>query len=584
MGKKISVFREHDVEYLKDYLVEAVREVLAENVVISEAGLSAAEIGKYTQRIKTFIDKINKGAPFEMEDGTQVVLPADKNADLLARLSAALEPEADSLSGKLSAVTADGQTISTSKLSKTQEFGGKSGSTSQAEGEACETMDSTAFEGNIIYGLLYLSRGEKAAQSFLDAARQERKGIVCTTGALEQGITAAKTLVPKIKEAGLDPGDTYGTSGGKITASLTSAYTLHGVKSKEPKADIGIGKTGVSVKKYEESQFVSAQGPELAAIFDVAMKYIAKDKGAELNEAIDKFTDGIERAVGSAGKAHAVNPETGKREKGQADFYGIRGKLSRQTTTSKGKVKTDDTPYQKLLNKFLNLDGIEDISDEEKEQLRSAFAGSTADGFVELKESVKDIIGDDNFRVAICKEAITGEFKFNEDLPKATAMLKWSTKDPSKADFIALRAGGNWNDGWFSKVASRAKLEIRDRGTGRGGSMRGEFDKRKNENLQLDVLSEGFSDQDLLEIDLRTEEIYQRMMGSQLLQENFIKSIGAALSKGKDWVKAAAGKVTKAIASMVAKVTQWFKKLLNKGVSYVLNFLGIEPVSLEISI
>ena len=28
MGKKISVFRENDVEYLKDYLVEAVREVL----------------------------------------------------------------------------------------------------------------------------------------------------------------------------------------------------------------------------------------------------------------------------------------------------------------------------------------------------------------------------------------------------------------------------------------------------------------------------------------------------------------------------------------------------------------------------
>lgn len=36
MGKKISVFREHDVEYLKDYLVEAVREVLLEQEDVAE--------------------------------------------------------------------------------------------------------------------------------------------------------------------------------------------------------------------------------------------------------------------------------------------------------------------------------------------------------------------------------------------------------------------------------------------------------------------------------------------------------------------------------------------------------------------
>tara|TARA_B100000131_G_scaffold51369_1_gene46015 strand:- start:3404 stop:5182 length:1779 start_codon:yes stop_codon:yes gene_type:complete len=452
-----------------------------------------------------------------------------------------------------------------------------------AEGEeACMVMDSTAFEGNIIYGILYLSAGEKAAEAFLAQAKNVKKGIVCDPDALKQGIAAGKKLLPQIEGAGLDAANTRSTSGGKVKASLTDAYKGHGVKSTEAKADIAIGDMGVSVKKYEDSQFVSAQGPELAAIFDVAMKYIAKDASAEVTQAIDKFTDGLERATGSGEKAHAVNPETGEREKGQADFYGVRDKMSGTKTTKKGETKVDNTPYQKLLNKFLNLDNVEDVSDGEKQQLRAAFADTTADGFVELRENVRDIISDNKFKAALCKEAITGEFKFNEDLPKATGILKWSTKDASKADFLPLVVKGKWNDGWFQQVASGAKLEIRDRGSGRGGSLRGEFGKESLES-DLPLLTEDFSANDLAEIDARTEVIYQRMMSNQLLQEGFMDKIGSALSKGKDWVKGAVGKITKAIAGMVSKMTQWFKNMLNKGVSYVLQFLGIEPVSLEVS-
>ncbi len=583
MAKKISVFRENDAKYFKDYLVDIIREVIREEGLLSEAGLSASEIGKYPQRIKTFIDKVNKGEPFEMEDGSEVILPKDKNADLLSRLEAALKGE--NLSGSLKAVTADGQAISTSKLAKTAQFGGKSGSGgAAAEGEACAVMDSTAFEGNIIYGVLYLAKGEKVASAFLEKAKNEKKGIVCEPEALKQGIAAGKALLPKIQAAGLDAGNIYSTSGGKVAASLTEIYTSHGVKSKEAKADIAIGDMGVSVKKYEDSQFVSAQGPELAAIFDVAMKYIAKGSGEEVMGAIDKFTDGLERAIGSGEKAHAVNPETGKREKGQADFYGIRDKMSQQKTTKQGDQKVDNTPYQKLLNKFLNLDNVEDVSDGEKQQLRAAFANSTADGFVQLRENVKDVISDKGFKTALCKEAVTGEFKFNEDLPKATGMLKWSIKDPSKADFIPLVNQGKWNNTWFEQAAASAKLEIRDRGTGRGGSLRGEFDKQEGVTPpDSSLLIEEFSKEDLVEIDVRTEEIYKRMMSDQLLQEGFMDKIGSMISKGKDWVKSAASKVSKAIAAMVSKVTQWFKNILNKGLSYVLQFLGIEPVSLEIS-
>ena len=64
MVKKISVFRENDAKYFKDYLVDIIREVIRDEGLLSEAGLSASEIGKYPQRIKTFIDKVNKGEPF----------------------------------------------------------------------------------------------------------------------------------------------------------------------------------------------------------------------------------------------------------------------------------------------------------------------------------------------------------------------------------------------------------------------------------------------------------------------------------------------------------------------------------------
>ena len=101
----------------------------------------------------------------------------------------------------------------------------------------------------------------------------------------EKANEIAAILRDKIEAATGKAIDSLGrTSGGKVEASLTQTYLDHGVKSTEAKADVEISGIGVSVKKYEDSQFVSAQGPELAAIFDVAMRrnqkliYVLRDE------------------------------------------------------------------------------------------------------------------------------------------------------------------------------------------------------------------------------------------------------------------------------------------------------------------
>ena len=57
---------------------------LVEQVMLSEAGLPASQIKKYPERIRLFITKIETPEePFTLTDGSTVVLPAEKNKELL---------------------------------------------------------------------------------------------------------------------------------------------------------------------------------------------------------------------------------------------------------------------------------------------------------------------------------------------------------------------------------------------------------------------------------------------------------------------------------------------------------------------
>ena len=134
MAKKISVFRENDAKYFKEYLMEAVRETieeLSEEEIVSEANLSFAELAKSPQRLQAFIAKIEKGEPFELAGGGEVVL--EKDPQVIAAFKKMLETGEVSSAAAQEAFgtrnirfkTVDGKSVSLAKLQKTAEFGGK---------------------------------------------------------------------------------------------------------------------------------------------------------------------------------------------------------------------------------------------------------------------------------------------------------------------------------------------------------------------------------------------------------------------------------------------------------------------------
>jgi hypothetical protein len=498
--------------------------------------------------------------------------------------------------------------------------------TGSAKGaDDCEVMNSTAFEGNLIYGILYVSGKQKEAEAYLEKNRKAAKGIVCTQGALQDGIEAAKAIKTEIERLKLDWTKVSRSSGGEIEGgvSLTKEYTMHGASSDEAKADISVGGVGVSVKKIEASQFMSAQGPEMAAIMDVAMNTVAKKSSLSLEKEIGDFTASLQRAIGSEYKKHAsaadddhgqktkqvqqkddknkpvfddegnpvmiTVPDLGADPSGEkyAAWYASKEKLAKATGES-------DTLFGKLITKAINIDDLEELSDDEANMLKDALEGTAAEGFLKLRDGVKDILGSEDFKAAICKEGITGYGKFNEQPPKAQAMLKWSEKNPSSAEFVRFYDAQGWNEGWFKAVADRAKLEIRERGnaTKRGSGTRAEMDKydsdtkydREGNPIQESInsfLEEEFSAEDLKEVEAHSEELYSQFMEDQLLlQEGAIwDAIKGAAGKAKEVVS----KVWKRISDFIARAAKYIKNLFQKGFSYLTEMLGFEVVSVEVS-
>jgi hypothetical protein len=625
VGKKISVFRgEDNVEYLKKYLLEAVREVM-----FAEEEGEEADKGAIEQLLKFLKDNGYGSAEFTglgSKTGRATITNLGSK-DEREKIQALLRDKGINFSAdSYKRITIGDQTFDLQQ-------GKPAGAPAAAAGPACEKMSSTAFEGNVIYGLKYggtesKDKGRiKLANSFLAKAKTGKSDIVCTPDALKKGTEIADTLIPLVQTAGLNPAETFPTSGGRGgSVSLTKTYVDHGVKSTEAKADVAIGTTGISVKQLEEAQFMSAQGPELGAIIDVAMKFVAKENQENLDDVIDRFTDKLERSVGVGTKKHAKvpkdkeayaanpasyaggfetediplkkgekKPERGeprpqrvKYGAGEAAVYDVRDKLKGVKKLKSGEEKEDVTVYQKLLNKFFHFDTTDpekDISPEDQQKLKNAFSGTTVEGFSELRDQVEHIVTSQSFKKALCKEAITGEFRFNEDLPKARALLKWSVGSPTSSHFRLLTTdGGNWDEGFFDSVAANVKLEIRSRGEAdlRGLAARGEFGKGTMKESIDSIENHIFSESDLKDIEVHSKQIYERLTGSQIIQEGILGDIGSAIGKGKDWIKDKASQITKAISGFVARIAKWLKNVLNKGLSYLLQFLGLEPVSFEV--
>ena len=495
----------------------------------------------------------------------------------------------------------------------------------------------TQFEGNILVGLLG-GFGTTAGNELF--AKLGETGDVVDTGDPKKNafqekaneIAAALKKVPAFPKGKLDLGS---SSGGKVTATLTKPYKEHGVTSTEAKADVEINAIGVSVKKLEESQFVSAQGPELAAIFDVAMRRNRELKGT-MENSITTFVDQLQRATGSDFKAHAApagakykTKTTGKNkgeqvpnlvtgDEGGARGYQTRGDIAKAAQqdpemvkkygNKKGKLSQDaaNVVYQKQLNQLIFLDKGKGLPQEEKDMLIAAagnLGAATQDSFVKTQGKVKSILQSGEFRSELVKECVTGLGKFNEAPPRAVAILKWSMDTPEKSDFVMLTStdedtgATEWKDDYFMKIASNAKIEIRDRGDSRGLGLRGEFgeeppkdggaDLKESQESAFNVNDIVFTDEETNAINEHTDVIYNKMIGDGILTEGLQDWIGGAVDlakKGAGWIADKAKWVAKAVAGVIARFAGWVKKLWNKGFSYLAEFFGFEPVGMKVAI
>jgi hypothetical protein len=108
---------------------------------ITEIGnLATGEIKKYQSRVAAFLHKVQAGSPFVTQDGRDFVI--DKK-QLPALKKFLLDPNSK---GQLLVRSVDGETLSTSKLVKTTEFGGQSSPT-QAQGQNVDVSQTAGKEG-----------------------------------------------------------------------------------------------------------------------------------------------------------------------------------------------------------------------------------------------------------------------------------------------------------------------------------------------------------------------------------------------------------------------------------------------------
>jgi len=162
---------------------------LVEQVMLSEAGLPASQIRKYPERIRLFITKIETPEePFTLTDGNTVVLPAEKNEELLSRLYAALENPA-LLSGTLYAITANGNRITTGKLDKSNVYTASKKLLIRNKGDVAEGILGAAMATAFISGGNQISVAD--VEAFLDDLNQkenERAGTNKTAKVLTKPI------------------------------------------------------------------------------------------------------------------------------------------------------------------------------------------------------------------------------------------------------------------------------------------------------------------------------------------------------------------------------------------------------------
>jgi len=387
------------------------------------------------------------------------------------------------------------------------------------QGGGSSGSEATKFEANLLLSLLGGTLGDETFKSFGDGINQDprwQQAADAVVAGLKNPTGAPSYASPM---PAVDPATTSKSSGGGIQVSLTEVYKRWGATSTEAKADLLINGLGTSVKKKEESQFMSTQGPECAAVFDVVMKkhpqltqemaqktdvfltQLKRVMGTTKN--IDKQMDGASDAIDayvnakdpasdlddtfdavgdSKGMSQAVRTKVAKDMEDNWDELSPETRARIAGTSSDGSAKDPTAKKlavvaQKQLTQLLYIDCGGDIDPTENKIFDTAVKNAgvaAAEPFVEMAASLKSVLDTDTFRVGVMKEGLTGDGKFETDSAKAKAILKWSVGSPESSYWVDLMDGDAYNDEVFAAISSGLKLGIRDRGSGRGLAMRGD--------------------------------------------------------------------------------------------------------------
>lgn len=217
-----------------------------------------------------------------------------------------------------------------------------------------------------------------------------------------------------------------------------------GGSTKTPKTDMYINKQNISLKKYGGSQLMSGGKAETLATLAAAYDNLSDSvKSKALNESWNSLTDEIEK-----------------------EFTSFKLPPGGQINDFKAAIK----------------DGVDDdLTNWVKERLQKQTA---------MTDALQELLNSPEINREVVREAMTGNQKFKDPLPKATHILKFDEK--GKSDYVVI------NDKYVDYVASQTSFNISFKTSGTGGSAwtatKGIFKEAFDYAYEQEALYEGLFD------------------------------------------------------------------------------------------
>ena len=532
-------------------LREFVEEVFNEKYGIGEAEMSVPNLLK-RDNIDKFVSMVNSGTPFQLsakwlgktdvddtlEDSLVVIEkgPNTKKAlDQIERYKTTGDKR--DLSGMkfdTDMVYADNEwkptdeiiTIGLNAIEKTKDFGSRGG------------KEPTGAEWEAI--ISYVKNGNKTPEGGETAITKFAKPTMPYVKQAEDMLKSLGASLPKgnFELAGQDSADLSDL----WIKAFKSVGSEAGGATKTSKTDVKSGDTKMSFKKAGGSQLMSGgQGETMATILAVDSKRKITDKKTanllkgfkkDIKEKFDRINLDDKETVGKIQKAAAE-----KTEKGQ------------QLTPREAQVSAMTSANQQMTR---------DV----RELFNKTLPGA-------LSKAAQQIYGSPDFKYYVCREAMTGEIKFDNGPAAANTMFVF---DPSRR----VSAIEPISDKEVAKVAANTSFNVSFKSSGEGGNawiaLKGIYQDKKLEEGTVHTPDEIISE-------FVTRE-FDRALSETVLEEGLWDDLASgaknAVSKVTNFVSNIYNKVKERVVEALMIVIDKAITLAQSGFSAVAMFFGIK--------